>query len=180
MSQRLSGYVRQLADVYETPSWVTRVVAPYLRDHCLHIWDPANGPRSKIADVLRTEGFDVTATNDDFLSRISLPYARIDGIVTNPPYGLSGKLACQFIAHALELSPVVAMLLRIDFDSGKTRTFLFRDRKAFDRKIVLLDRIVWFECEGQRSLRQSCLVHLEHAASRTSNTLLCAQSQSPL
>jgi hypothetical protein len=147
MSQRQSGYERQPDDVYETPPWVTRVIAPYLRDHCLHVWDPANGPRSKIADVLRTEGFDVIATNDDFLSR-TLPYARIDGIVTNPPYGIGGRLACEFITHALELAPVVAMLLRIDFDSGKTRTDLFRDCKAFDRKIVLCNRIVWFECPG--------------------------------
>jgi hypothetical protein len=73
---------------------------------------------------------------------------RIDGICTNPPYGVSGRLACQFIAHALELVPVVAMLLRVDFDSGKTRTNLFRDCKTFDRKIVLLDRIVWFERKG--------------------------------
>jgi hypothetical protein len=148
MSQRVSGYPRVVDDVFETPSWVTRVIAPYLRDHCLYVWDPANGPRSKIADVLRTEGLDVIATNDDFLSRTSLPYARIDGIMTNPPYGVSGKLACQFIGHALELVPVVVMLLRIDFDSGKTRTHLFRDCKSFDRKIVLLDRIVWFEREG--------------------------------
>jgi hypothetical protein len=57
-------------------------------------------------------------------------------------------MACRFIAHALELVPVVAMLLRIDFDSGKTRAGLFRDCAAFAQKIVLLDRIVWFEREG--------------------------------
>jgi hypothetical protein len=42
--------------------------------------------------------------------------------------------------------PVVTMLLRIDFDSGKTRTNLFRDCQAFDRKIVLLDRIAPPRC----------------------------------
>jgi hypothetical protein len=151
MSQRRSGYHRQCDDIYETPPWVTRVVAPYLRLHCLHIWDPANGPASRIAQVLRDEGFDVIATNDDFLSRTSLPYSRIDGICTNPPYGAGGGLARQFIIHALELVPVVVMLLRIDFDSGKTRTGLFRDSQSFDRKIVLLNRIVWFEREGAPS-----------------------------
>jgi hypothetical protein len=69
---------------------------------------------------------------------------RIDAVCTNPPYGIQGRLAGQFIAHALELVPVVAMLLRVDFDSGKTRVGLFRDCKSFARKIVLLDRIVWF------------------------------------
>ena len=148
MSQRPSGYERQSDDVYETPAWVTQVVVPYLRKHCLRLWDPANGPASRIARALRDEGFRVTATNDNFLDRTSLPSSRIDGICTNPPSGVSGRLACQFIAHALELVPVVAMLLRVDFDSGKTRTNLFRDCKTFDRKIVLLDRIVWFERKG--------------------------------
>jgi hypothetical protein len=148
MSQRLSGYARRADDTYETPPWVTQVVAPYLDQHCLYPWDPANGPTSKIAQVLRDDGFHVIATNDNFLARTSLPYARIDGICTNPPYGFGGRLACRFIEHALELVLVVAMLLRVDFNSGKTRTNLFRDCPAFAGKIVLLDRIVWFECEG--------------------------------
>jgi hypothetical protein len=36
------------------------------------------------------------------------------------------------------------MLLRVDFDSGKTRTPPFRDCPAFAEKVVLLDRIMWF------------------------------------
>jgi hypothetical protein len=142
MSQRHSGYPRQPDDEYETPAWVTRAVAPYLR--CSRAWDPANGASSKLALTLRQEGFKVVTTTDDFLSRDSLPHRRIDGIVTNPPYGNSGRTACQFIEHALALSPFVAMLLRVDFDSGKTRVSLFRNCKAFARKVVLLDRIMWF------------------------------------
>jgi len=149
MAQRISGYARQRDDAYETPAWVTRVVVPYLRQHCRHVWDPANGPGSKIASVLRDEGFGTIATNDNFLVRTSPPDTDVDGVCTSPPYGYGGRLACQFIVHALELVPVVVMLLRIDFDSGKTRTHLFRDCMAFDdRKIVLFDRITWFEREG--------------------------------
>jgi hypothetical protein len=148
MSQRCSGYERQHDDVYETPRWVVRIAARYLRRRCLNVWEPANGPSSKLAQALRVEGFKVAATNDDFLLKTCLPDSRIDSICTNPPYGKGGRLACQFIAHALELAPVVAMLLRVDFDSGKTRTGLFRDCKAFAHKIILLDRIVWFEREG--------------------------------
>jgi hypothetical protein len=147
MSQRVSGYQRQTDDVYETPTWVTRTIVPYLVEHhALHVWDPANGPGSKIAQALREAGFETVATCDNFLVHTEAPC--VDSIVTNPPYGVSGRLACQFIAHALELVPVTAMLLRVDFDSGKTRTHIFRDCPAFDRKIVLLDRIVWFEREG--------------------------------
>jgi hypothetical protein len=119
MSQRASGYDRQPNDAYETPAWVTQVMVPYLRQYCTCLWDPANGPGSRLAQALRDEGFRAVATNDDFLSMTSLPDSRIDGICSNPPYGKGGRLACQFIAHAIELAPVVAMLLRIDFDSGK-------------------------------------------------------------
>jgi hypothetical protein len=147
MSQRPSGYARQADDVYETPLWVTQVVVPYLRQHCLWPWDPVNGPASKIAKASRQSGFPVVATNGDFLTRTSLPYTRIDSICTNPPYGTGGRLACQFVAHAPELVPVVAMLVRVDFDSSKTRMHLFQNCPAFDRKITLLDRIVWFERE---------------------------------
>jgi hypothetical protein len=148
MSQRSSGYARQPLDEYETPPWVTLAVEPYLMKQCVHLWDPANGPQSKIARALRDRGFEVIATNDDFLTRDSPPSDRTQAIVTNPPYGSQGKLACQFINHALELVPIVAMLLRVDFDSARTRTSLFRDCEAFARKIVLLNSITWFEREG--------------------------------
>jgi hypothetical protein len=145
MAQRTSGYARQRDDEYETPTWVTQVVVPYLRKRCSKVWDPANGPASKIASVLRDEGISAATSNDSFLARTSLPDIHIGGICTNPPFGVGGRLGCQFIAHALELVPVVAMLLRVDFDSGKTRTPLFRDCPTFVGKIILLDRIVWFE-----------------------------------
>jgi hypothetical protein len=148
MSQHQSGYPRQPNETYETPSWVVQVATQYLRKHCLHIWAPADEETSRLVLALRTEGFSVTATADDFLARNSLPHSRVDAVVTNPPFGRGGRLACQFIAHASELVPTTAMLLRIDFDSGKTRTNLFRDCPAFAHKIVLLDRIVWFEREG--------------------------------
>ena len=74
--------------------------------------------------------------------------------MTNPPYGddRGGRLACAFIRHALSLRVrAVAMLLRVDFDSGKTRTDLFRDNPTFAGKITLLDRIKWFEGPSQPS-----------------------------
>jgi hypothetical protein len=94
-----------------------------------------------MALVLHDEGFKVVATNHDFLQSTP-PHEGIDCICTNP---LGGRLACKFIAHAIALVPVAAMLLRVDFDSGKTRTHLFRDCESFAAKIVLLDRIMWFE-----------------------------------
>jgi hypothetical protein len=147
MSQRNSGYVRQPNEEYTTPAWVVRVLLPYLpRRNCAHILDPA-GPGTAIADALIAAGYDAIVSSDDFLATQTAPVG-VNTIICNPPFGTGGKLACRFIEHALELVPLVAMLLRIDFDSGKTRTHLFRDHEYFTGKIVLLDRIVWFEREG--------------------------------
>lgn len=148
MSQRHSGYERQANEHYATPAWVVQIAARWLRDRCSHIWAPADTRDSELVCALRGEGFHVTATSDDFFTHNSLPDQRIEAICTNPPFGLGGRLACAFIAHAIELAPIVVMLARIDFDSGKTRTNLFGECKSFAGKIVLLDRIVWFVREG--------------------------------
>jgi hypothetical protein len=149
MSQRNSGYARVRDEDYATPPWPARVLAPFLRQRgALHLWDPAAGAGSLVR-TLRAEGFEVTGTTDDFLAKSTVP-AGVSAIVTNPPFGTRGRLACRFIEHALELAPIVAMLLRIDFDSGRTRLHLFRDCPAFAQKIVLLHRIVWFEHEGAK------------------------------
>jgi len=97
--------------------------------------------------TLRAEGFRVTGTADNFLAKITVPRG-VDTIVTNPPFVTGGRLAARFIEHAIGLAPIVAMLLRIDFDSGRTHTHLFRDNSHFAQKIVFLHRIVWFEREG--------------------------------
>jgi hypothetical protein len=72
-----------------------------------------------------------------------------DAVVTNPPYGIQGKTAEKFIEQALRLTKpcnvVVAMLLKIDFDSGSTRRRFFADCPAWACKLVLLKRILWFE-----------------------------------
>jgi hypothetical protein len=149
MSQRASGYDRRPNEDYPTPHWVTATLADlfgYLKSRALQVWEPAAGAGA-LARALTAEGFRVIATRDDFLKRTEPP-PLTDAIVTNPPYGEDRRsdLACAFIRHALRLDVrIVAMLLRVDFDSGKTRVDIFRDHPAFAGKIVLLDRIKWFE-----------------------------------
>jgi predicted RNA methylase len=94
--------------------------------------------------VLKAYCIDAVGTGEDFLT-ISAPPTDVDAVVTNPPYGVQGRLAEAFIAHALELVPFAAMLLRNDFDSGKTRQGLFRHNPYFAGKLVLLDRVRWFD-----------------------------------
>lgn len=68
-------------------------------------------------------------------------------IITNPEFSIAPK----FIEHALKLMresntiEFVAMLLKIDFDSAKSRRHIFAQCPEFMGKIVLLSRIVWFE-----------------------------------
>lgn len=145
--QRASGYTRRAAEDYPSPPWVATALTRYLRTRALYVWEPAAGNGS-LAKALAGEGFRVTASADDFFKRTKLPHAKIDAIVTNPPYGATkgGKLAAEFIRHALTFNvDTVAMLLRIDFDSAKTRVDLFRDSRTFAGKIVLLDRVKWFD-----------------------------------
>jgi hypothetical protein len=150
MSQRISDYTRRADEDYATPAWVGHAIAtPLQLINVRSVWEPATGA-GKLARALRLEGFHVAETKDDFLKR-SEPPEEADAIVTNPPYGEDRRsdLACAFIRHALDMPvDVVAMLLRVDFDSAKTRVDLFRDNRRFAGKIVLLDRIVWFERKG--------------------------------
>lgn len=150
MSQRHSHYARKADEEYNTPAWVGWALGEWLQKHALHIWEPAPG-RGQLSRSLVAYGFSVVETADDFLSHRTLPRDRIDAIVTNPPYGKRGELAEAFIRHWLRdlEAPIAAFLLRVDYDSAKTRVDIFRDCPYFAGKIVLLDRIDWFERPGK-------------------------------
>lgn len=148
MSQRHSNYARKADEEYNTPEWVAGVIGMWLvKQGVRSIWEPAPGS-GRFAQALRHIGFDVHMSNDDFLTTMGTD---ADAIVTNPPYGKRGELAEAFIRHAvLELdAPIAAFLLRVDYDSAKTRVDMFRDCPTFAGKLVLLDRINWFERAGK-------------------------------
>jgi hypothetical protein len=155
MSQRISGYARQSRETYPTPIAPIQPLIPML--HLFRIskvWEPAptEDGESEIANVLRANGIEVVITRDDFLRYTTPPEPGIQAVITNPPFGYQGRTAVKFIEHAFWLAPVaVIMLLKVDFDSGKTRTHLFKECPIFAGKIVLLDRIVWFNRDdGER------------------------------
>lgn len=143
MSQRNSGYARLPDDLYETPAWVTMALAPHMKG-AQYIWEPACGKGSMAKVLAKWPGARVRATDAsrgiDFLS---VAQAHHDAIITNPPY----SHAQEFIEHALKMvkpySGRVAMLLRNDYDSAKTRQHLFRDCKQWAKKVVLTSRIRW-------------------------------------
>ena len=102
----------------------------------LTIWESACG-RGSIVRVLRQAGHVVYATDLvdydspdqdesrwDFLNERQLPIG-VQAIVTNPPY----KNAALFVERALELCPLVIMLLRLNFlESGTDRSYAGRAR----------------------------------------------------
>ena len=106
-------------DLYETPSVAVEAL---LRHETLphRLWEPAAG-RGAIVRVLRDAGHAVVASDlveygfplhfcRDFLAETAMP-SGCECICTNPPF----KDAAKFVAHALKLSPLVIMLLRLAF-----------------------------------------------------------------
>src|SRR5262249_20635067 len=83
--------------------------------------------------------------------------AGCEGIITNPPF----KLAEQFVVHALDLCPLVVMLLRLAFfeaGSGKQRKHKIRRRVldeippshlyVFRKRLPMMHRRGW---EGRKA-----------------------------
>lgn len=151
MAQRNSGYDRKPRDLYETPSWVSEAILPFIPPKAL-IWEPAcaSGKMSRVLGAsVNTDLVTNYGTNGvNFLETTREEYPSVTAIVTNPPFHREAE---KFIRHALSLmEPVrgfVAMLLPVDFDSGKTRRDMFANCDAFAGKLVLTSRIVWFEKE---------------------------------
>jgi methylase of polypeptide subunit release factors len=153
MSQRDSGYARKANEAYQTPEWVVEAVLPHIPQHGIvpMIWEPACG-NGNIVKVLSDNGYSVHATDaQDGANFYAFDTDQgCDGIITNPPY----TDAAAFVEHALNLmqpmSGFVLMLLAQDFDSAKSRRYLFEDA-PFAKKITLLKRIVWFKrTDGKR------------------------------
>lgn len=154
MTVRGADYKRRKLDDYPTPPEVLDTLFENVKLGP-EIYDPACGRRRRVIFAakrhgLRASGSDISGTliKANFLNMVDGCIGPND-IVTNPPYGnRRGSLALRFIEKALEVTHLyqkhTAMLLPIDFDSGKTRRHVF-EHPAFALKLVLLDRIKWFD-----------------------------------
>lgn len=157
MVQRGAKYERHGREHYATPAWVTEIAIRYF-DFSRTMWDPACGDgamtrvfaktgRTALASDIHPIGLPDAVTLD-FLADPN-PFPWTTDIVTNPPYGVGGRLGVSFVERALEITRPwggrVAMLLPVDFDSASTRRHIFGDHPAFAKKVILLRRIVWVE-----------------------------------
>jgi hypothetical protein len=145
-------------DLYETPS--VAVDALLRVEKIPHrVWEPACG-HGNIVKVLRAAGHDVLATDlvaygdptalyrRDFLMERLLPPG-CKAIVTNPPY----KLVEEFVAHAIEICPLVIMLLRWAFYESDRRSDILEDCglariHCFRKRLPMMHRAGW---EGRKA-----------------------------
>lgn len=132
---------RKPSDFYPTPFDVTESLMPVigaLIPPGAKIWEPCCGDMD-MSRVLEWHGYEVTSTdlrdtgqgfggidflNDDMAETLGwLPDP--DMIVMNPPF----SLAEAFIRKALEYTPNVACLMKIDYWNAIRRTKLWRENK---------------------------------------------------
>ena len=143
-------------DLYETPAVAVEALLRVERlPH--RVWEPACG-RGAIVNVLRAHGHEVVATEiadygppitppgywgRDFLIETSAPRGT-EAIVTNPPF----KIAAQFVEHALRLSPLVIMLLRLAFMESERRCPILEGAglariHVFRKRLPMMHRDSW-------------------------------------
>ena len=138
-------------DLYETPSVAVEAL---LRVEQLphRIWEPAAG-EGAIVRVLRNHSHNVVASDvhdyggldfvGDFLAQEQMPTG-FEAIVTNPPC----KFVEPFVAHALELAPLVIMLVRLAFLEAERRCHILEGRglarvHVFRKRLPMMHRDQW-------------------------------------
>lgn len=88
-----SGSIR---DDCQTPPEAVGLLIPWLRRAGIEIvWEPATGD-GLLANTLRSHGLTVIEsdikTNDDFIMSL-MPLAKVDAIITNPPFSMAAEFA---------------------------------------------------------------------------------------
>jgi hypothetical protein len=145
-------YADRGRDMYETPACATEALLRIERLPRV-IWEPAAG-RGAIAKMLRDAGHKVICSDiesygfpldftGNFLETVEVPIGA-EAIVTNAPF----KQAQAFVEHALELSPLVIMLLRLAFLESERRSSILDTGKlarvhVFKNRLPMMHRDGW-------------------------------------
>jgi hypothetical protein len=157
-------------DLYETPA--VAVEALLRVEQIPHrVWEPAAG-RGAIVRVPRDHGCAVLASDiydygeldfiADFLAQEQMPVG-CHCIVTNPPY----QIAERFVAHALELAPLVVMLLRLAFLESERRCHILEDRglarvHVFRKRLPMMHRDQWAGRKANSGMAFAWMVWVRH------------------
>ena len=115
MSSTNRGAIRKPMDFYATPETAFKPLLPYLPKN-MKYWEPSCGD-GRLIKWLNEYGCEADGTDlslgKDFLKDTK----KRSFIITNPPF----SLAQEFCDHALNLSPEVIMLLRVNFLGSQKR-----------------------------------------------------------
>lgn len=162
----MAKWARKPADLYPTPVDCTYSLLPHIA-HLLpanaHILEPACADGQMVQPLeefgYRVDGFDLRLDvtggigGTDFLDRSNFAGDyQWDAVITNPPFGI----AAQFIERALELAPVVVMLLKAQYWNTQNRKKLFRETKPY-MELNLTWRPAFLEAERGKSPLMDCM-----------------------
>ncbi len=161
----MARWIRKPADLYPTPRDVTISLLHYIQDLLPPgkvVLEPAcaDGQMSK---VLEEFGYKVYSTDlrpdvqygfggIDFLDASYIHHVEYDAVITNPPFGA----ARQFIERALEMAPIVCMLLKSQYWNTDNRKKLFRETKPY-LELNLTWRPAFLEAERGKSPLMDCM-----------------------
>ncbi len=162
----MAKWARKPADLYPTPTDCTYSLLPHIEDILpsgSRVWEPACA-EGQMVRALREFGYKVMSTDlrpdvtggtggVDFLGE-DTPFHRqtYDAVITNPPF----KAADPFIRRALQVAPVVCMLLKAQYWNTGNRKALFRETKPL-RELNLTWRPAFLEAERGKSPLMDCL-----------------------
>lgn len=172
----MAKWARKPADLYPTPADCTYSLIPHIVDFVPYgsrILEPAcaDGQLSKALEKYgyQVDSFDLRPDvlygtgGVDFLDpqnqfkiieqhkgfEVRLEY---DAVITNPPF----VVADAFIRKALEIAPVVVMLLKAQYWNTANRKKLFRETKPW-RELNLTWRPAFLEAERGKSPLMDCM-----------------------
>jgi hypothetical protein len=155
MGKHGTGYKRVERDFYPTPLRATKALLEHVDVCGKTVWEFCCGERH-MAEPLRVAGAEVFCSDIeskyadaifDYLSNGTPPISKYDGSITNPAYGYRCKLINPFIEAGLRRmgNGFLILLLPVDCDSAQCRAHLFGSCSRFVGKIVLTERLVWFQ-----------------------------------
>lgn len=156
-----SNYDRKDRDSYFTiEPWITEALLKEISHLPIEfVWEPACGA-GHMSEVLSKKyvvyssdihdyGYEVSVVRDFLETKPFDVHTISDAVITNPPYE---KTVCEaFVRKAVSFLEtdsrtfLIAMLLRNEWDSAKTRQDLFSNSPFFYKKIVLTSRPRWVE-----------------------------------
>lgn len=162
----MAKWARKPADLYPTPPDCTYSLIPHLEailPKGSHVLEPACAD-GQMSRALEEFGYQVDSTDlrpevlygtggIDFLAEDAyIPDDHYDAVITNPPFAA----ADLFIRRALQVAPIVAMLLKAQYWNTNNRKKLFREHPPL-MELNLTWRPAFLEAERGKSPLMDCM-----------------------